>query len=336
MTAGNTPSPRRILLDVDPGIDDALAILFALRSPEIRVEAITTVAGNVPVEKTTENALKILEFAGRRDIPVARGAAAPLRKRLELADFVHGADGLGGLRLPEPVTRPDRRPAAELIAETVLAHPGRITVVAVGPLTNLATSLALAPDVQWQMRDLIVMGGAYTGGNATSAAEFNIYTDAEAAAAVFASGIQVTLLTLEATRQAALRRSHVTRLKRVGTPVAAAVASMAEHYIESAEARGYDSAALHDPLAVGLAVDPSLAKQSLSARVDVETKGELTYGQTVINWGLVRRPRIPEGDHDRIGAPEPVAPNALVPVEIDGERFVELFLERMGAGRKDG
>ena len=190
-------APRwRIILDVDPGIDDALAILLALRSPELQVEAITTVAGNLPLEVTTRNALKVVELAGRSDLTVARGAGKPLNGKLTLADFVHGEDGLGGAELPIPEKKVDPRPAAELIVDLVEANPGEITLVGVGPLTNLATVLNIAPRVVEKVNSIVLMGGAWSGGNTTPAAEFNIYSDPEAAQIVLDSGSAITIWTL--------------------------------------------------------------------------------------------------------------------------------------------
>ncbi len=323
------PSPRRVILDCDPGIDDALAILLALRSPEIRLETITTVAGNVPLERTAENALKLTELAGRPDVPVAAGAAAPLEKKLEVADFVHGSDGLGGLELPPPKRALDPRPAWEVLAQTVLGDPEPVTIVAVGPLTNIALALEAAPDLAWQVEELIVMGGAECSGNATPAAEYNVYADPDAAQKVLGSGAQITLLTLEATRQAPLRREHLEALRIAQSPVARAAAYLGARYLDFAASHGADAAALHDPLAVGLAIDRSFAKRTVSARVEVETRGEFTYGATVIDRRLAARPLIDAGEYLRRGEPEPVAPNVRLPVEIDGDRFAAFLVNRL-------
>jgi len=322
-------SPRRVILDCDPGIDDALAILLALRSPEIRVEAITAVAGNVPVERTAENASKLAELAGRPDVPVAAGASQPLERKLELADFVHGPDGLGGIELPAPSGSLDPRPAWEVLAQAVLGNPEPLTVVAVGPLTNIALALEAAPDFAWQVEELIVMGGSECGGNATPAAEYNVYADPEAAQKVLDSGAQITLLTLEATRQATLRREHLERLRGGTGPIARAAAHLAAYYLDFAASHGADAAALHDPLAVGLAIDRSFALETVPARVQVETRGELTYGATVIDRRLRARPRIDAGQFIRRGDPQPVAPNVRLPVKIDGERFTALLVDRL-------
>ncbi len=319
--------PERILLDVDPGIDDALAILLALRSPETHVEAITTVAGNVPLEQTTENALKIVELAGRPDVVVARGADRPLRGKLTIADFVHGPGGIGGADLPAPRKSADPRPAVQVIAETLRAHPGQVTVVAVGPLTNLATAIERDPELAGQAKQFVVMGGAWSGGNVTPAAEFNIHADPEAAQAVLESGARLTMLTLEATRQALLKQEDLAGLDNCNP----AVRAMLEHYIASGAAHGFPGAALHDPLAVGLVVDSTLVLEAAPVRMDVELEGRLTRGQTVVNRSLKTREPVDEGLHLRPGPAVPIAPNVTLPLKIDGDRFVRLLLERIAA-----
>ncbi len=321
--------PRRIILDTEPGIDDALAILLALRSPELRIEAITTVAGNVTIEQATENARKLVALAGREDVTVARGAARPLVNKPALAEFVHGAGGLGGVELPAPRFAPDPRAAADLIVETVLANPGGITLVAIGPLTNLATAFTRDTGLAGAVAEVILMGGACGEGNVTPVAEFNIHTDAEAAKIVFESGAPITMLALDATRQALLRREHVARLRASGNPVARTAALLAAPYVAFGERLGLGGAALHDPLAVGLAIDRGFATEIQPMRVDVETKGEFTYGETVCNRRLLRRPLIDLGSHFQTGEPEPVEPNADVPVKIDGDRFVKFLLDRL-------
>jgi inosine-uridine nucleoside N-ribohydrolase len=321
------PDPTRIVLDVDPGIDDALAILLALCSPELQVEAITTVAGNLPLEVTTRNALKVVELAGRTDVPVARGARKPLAGKLTLADYVHGEDGLGGAQLPAPVKSIDPRPAAEMIVELVEANPGEITVVAVGPLTNLATALRLTPGVAGKVKAFVLMGGAWSGGNTTPAAEFNIYSDPEAAQVVLESGVPITILTLEATRQAVLQRDDLTALGDMHP----AVSKMADHYVAFAEEHGFPGAALHDPLAVGTVIDPSYVAESAAVRMDVELEGRLTRGQTVVNRSLRIYDTIDTGEHLVVKPPRKIDANVTLPVKIDGERFVRLLLERLSA-----
>lgn len=310
--------PRRIILDVDPGIDDAMALLLAMRSPELRIEAITVVAGNVPVDVGTSNALKLVELAGRADIPVAKGATYPLVRKPVSATSVHGENGLGGFELPAPAKRLDPRHAVDLIVEIVNANPGEITLVPVGPLTNIALAFLKEPQIRAKVAEIILMGGSITGGNVTPAAEFNIHSDAEAAKVVFNSGIPITMVGLGATSQAVLTGAHLEELRRSGSEIARAVAGMAGFYIRVYESRGRPGASLHDPLAVGIAIDSSFATKMQPMLIDVETKGELTYGMTVANRTL------------RVGR-KTVAPNAQVPIVVDGERFVRMFLDRIKA-----
>src|ERR1051325_1623358 len=190
--------PRRIILDTDPGIDDAMAVLLALRSPELKVEAITAVAGNVPVELGAENARKLIELAGRTDVIVAKGAARPLKRKLITAEAIHGENGLGGVLLPAPKIGLDRRHAVQVIHDLIETNPGQITLVPVGPLTNIAMSFQQYPGLAAKTREIILMGGTVGAGNATPAAEANIYHDAEAAKVVFESGVPILMVDLTA------------------------------------------------------------------------------------------------------------------------------------------
>src|SRR5712692_8787639 len=248
--------PRRIILDTDPGIDDAMAVLLALRSPELKVEAITTVAGNVPVELGTENARKLVELAGRTDVIVAKGAARPLQRKLSTAEAIHGENGLGGVSLPPPKIALDRRHAAQVIHDLIDANPGQFTLVAVGPLTNIATSLLQYPDLAAKIREIILMGGTVGAGNVTPVAESNIHQDAEAAKIVFESGVPILMVDLTACAQARLTRNDAERLRRSMDGVARFVAAISEPYLRFSENFSPDGAAIHDALAVGVAIDP--------------------------------------------------------------------------------
>src|SRR5260370_964890 len=187
-------APSRVIIDTDPGVDDALALLLAMRSPELRIEAITAVAGNVPSELTLPNALRMVEVGGRTDIPVAAGAKAPLLRRLVTAAYAHGENGLGGAVFPEPRTHPVKEPASEVICQIARKFPGEVTLLTIGPLTNIATALKMDPEVAGMIRALVMMGGSLSGGNVTPAAEFNIYVDPEAARILFQSGIPITMV----------------------------------------------------------------------------------------------------------------------------------------------
>src|SRR6202795_432470 len=192
--ANRGTGPFRVIIDTDPGVDDALALLLAMRSPELKIEAITPVAGNVPLELTLRNGLRMIEIAGRTDIPVAAGARSPLVRRLVTATYAHGENGLGGAVFPEPKTKPVNQPAAEMIRQIVRKFPSEVTLLTIGPLTNIATALNLDSELAGLIRGLVMMGGSLSGGNITPAAEFNIYVDPEAARIVFQSGIPIPMV----------------------------------------------------------------------------------------------------------------------------------------------
>ena len=323
--------PRRVILDADPGIDDAMAILLAAQSPELRIEAITVVPGNVLVDQGVQNALKLVELAGRTDIPVARGEKYPLRRKLITAPIVHGKNGLGETQLPSPAKSAESRHAVDLIIDLVCAHPGQITLLPMGPLTNIARVLLKRPDIAKQIPEIILMGGSIAGGNASPAAEANIYNDPEAAKIVFESGIPITMVGLGATHQTLLKRSHMAALADSRSPIACYVARIADFYIDFSESIGFDGGALHDPLAVGLAVDSSLAIESRPMHIAVETQGLLTYGETVANRYLLRESVEDAGDHYVLTGIEPIEPNTQVPILIDADRFLRFFMDRICA-----
>jgi purine nucleosidase len=322
--------PRRIILDVDPGIDDALALLLALQSPELKIEAITVVTGNVMVDLGAENALKLVELAGRTEIPVAKGAKYPLQRKPITAEVIHGANGLGDAALPPPRKALDPRHASDAIIDIVRANPGEITLVPVGPLTNVALALLKDPNLGPKIKEIILMGGSIVGGNATPAAEANIYNDPEAAKLVFRSGIPLTMVDLGATAQALMTREHVTVLSLSSSPIARFVAAAAKYYVDLAERFGEPGSALHDPLAVGMAIDKTLAIELQPMHVDVETRGELTYGETVANRRLFVEALKDLGDHYTVEIGT-VEANTDVPVVVDGKRFLEMFLARLSA-----
>jgi purine nucleosidase/pyrimidine-specific ribonucleoside hydrolase len=315
-----------ILIDTDPGIDDALAILLALGSPEVSVEAITTVAGNVEVDLCTANAFRILDVARPRHRPrVARGAAAPLVGPLVTAAHFHGDDGLGNLgRLREPDGRPrypdpshvvEMLDGADLILETADRFAGRLVVVALGPLTNVALALRRDRGRLAQAARIVVMGGAVAvPGNVTPAAEFNIHVDPEAASTVFASGLPIELVPLDVTRRVVLTTADLgAALASHRGPTARFIEDFTAHGFDFETQEGDGSMALHDPLAVGVALDPSLVTLK-PLHVAVECEGRLTRGMTVAD----RRPH-------RAG-PGPTCRAAL---DVDAPRFLRLFLERV-------
>jgi inosine-uridine nucleoside N-ribohydrolase len=296
-----------IVIDCDPGHDDAIAILLALASPEVEVRGITTVAGNQTLEKTTRNALKILELAGRTDIPVAAGADRPLVRDLRTAANVHGETGLDGPDLPEPVTAPVDAHAADLLAE--LLEPG-VVLVPTGPLTNVALMLERHPDVRPER--IVWMGGAIAEGNVTPAAEFNAFVDPEAAARVFASGIEVTLIGLDITHKALFTRAHADRLRGTGR-AGKAVAELSDFFQIFHESRyRFDGSPIHDALAVAEVIDPSLVT-TVECNVEIETASEWCDGRTVVDrWNVTDRSR-----------------NCRAGIDVDAERFLELLVERI-------
>jgi inosine-uridine nucleoside N-ribohydrolase len=323
------------LIDTDPGIDDALALLLAFASPEVSVEAITSVAGNVPVDLTTANLHRILAIGapGSR-IRVARGAAAPLRGPLVTAADFHGDDGLGGVSLIREADGRPRYPAPgpdapgaggsvdgpDLILELADRFPGKLVVVALGPLTNLAVALERDRRRLGQVARIVIMGGAIAvPGNVTSSAEFNFHVDPEAAAEVFRSGLPLELVPLDATEQVRLRRADLAGALARGRPaVARFIDDFTGHLFALDDGRGGEGFALHDPLAVGVALDPSLVEFE-SYHVDVEDEGRVTRGTSV-------------ADRRRFSTGERVAPNCRVAMTVHAHRFVELFLARVCEG----
>jgi pyrimidine-specific ribonucleoside hydrolase len=302
-----TPIP--IVIDCDPGHDDAIAIMLALASPEVELRGITTVAGNQTLEKTTRNALKILELVGRTDIPVAAGADRPLRRVLRTAPNVHGESGLDGPDLPDPSTAPVEKHGADLLAE--LLEPG-VVLVPTGPLTNVALLLERHPDVRGRLERIVWMGGAIAEGNVTPAAEFNAFVDPEAAAAVFSSGIQVTLVGLDITHKALFTRAHAERLRGTGRS-GKVVAELSDFFQRFHETRyGFDGSPIHDALAVAEVIDPSLVT-TVECNVEIETASQHCDGRTVVDrWDVTGGPR-----------------NCKAGIDVDAERFLELLVDRI-------
>lgn len=292
-----------VILDVDPGHDDALAVMLACGAPELEVRGVTTVAGNVPLEKTTRNALRVLSFLGRTEVPVAAGADAPLERELVTAEHVHGRSGLDGVGLPEPVFEPDGRGAVRLMAEVVRGSPNPVTLIPTGPLTNVARLLEEYPELRRGLDRVVLMGGSHGPGNTTPAAEFNAYVDPEAARLVFRSGLHVTMVGLDVTRKAVAGEAEVQRLRALGA-VGNAAADLATYgFGESA-----GSGPIHDAVAVASVIEPGIL-QTRPAHVDVECEGELTRGETVCDFAGVT------------GEP----PNAEVGLDLDPQRFFEVL-----------
>lgn len=311
-----------VLLDVDPGYDDALMILTALQFFD--VAGVTTVAGNQSLEKVTRNALQILELAGRADVPVAAGMPASLTNRVFYASGVHGESGLDGAELPEPKISPISEHAVDFIIDQAFRHED-LTVIAVGPLTNVAAALIREPAAAGRIRRISMMGGSTTGGNVTPAAEFNIHADPEAADVVFRSGIPIQMYGLNVTAQTYVTDADVDRIGRIGGAPAAAVAKMLTHYLSRmARSVGVRRASLHDPCAAAGLVCPQLFEMR-PMHVAVELTGRLTRGMTVCDR------RHLEGETAGSPRPQGEAPNAEVAVAVDRLGWLELIMEALAA-----
>ncbi|MEG0623406.1 MAG: pyrimidine-specific ribonucleoside hydrolase RihA [Hafnia sp.] len=307
--------PLPIILDCDPGHDDAIALILALASPELELKAVTTSAGNQTPEKTLRNALRILTLLQRSDIPVAGGAVKPLMRELIIADNVHGESGLDGPELPEPNFAPQQCNAVELIAKTLRESAEPVTIVATGPLTNIALLLTSHAELRPKIARIVIMGGAAGLGNWTPAAEFNIYVDPEAAEIVFQSGLPIVMAGLDVTHRAQIMGEDIERFRQLGNPVSAVVADLLDFFMEyhKQEKWGFQGAPLHDPCTIAWLIKPSMFT-CVERWVGVETQGKYTQGMTVVDYyGLTNN-----------------APNTTVMMDIDRQAFVDLLVERVG------
>lgn len=309
-------APQKIIIDTDPGQDDAAAIMLALGSPqELEVLGVCAVAGNVPLALTSRNVRIVCELAGRPDIRVYEGASAPLARPLVTAEHVHGKTGLDGPVLPEPVMGVQPQHAVDFIIETLRTEPpGTVTLCALGPLTDIALALRKAPDIAARVKRLVMMGGGFfEGGNITPAAEFNIYVDPEAAAEVFASGMPITMMPLDLTHRLLTHEHRVARLKAIGTRPAVALAEMLEFFERfDVEKYGGDGGPLHDPAVIAWLLKPELFS-GRECNVEIETQSPLTLGMTVVDWWRVSGR----------------APNATVLRFADDQGFFDLLTERI-------
>src|SRR5579863_2857289 len=318
----------RVIIDTDPGIDDAMAIMLALNSPELRVEALTVVPGNVDGKQGLENALKIVSLANRCDVVVAGGAQHPLNQKLITAQFWHGKNGLAGVELPASNCKADPRFGPDLIIELVHKYPHQLTLIPVGPLTNIALAVSKDPSIASLVKDIVIMGGSISGGNVDGAAEANIYGDPEAAAIVFNAGWMVTMIGSDVGERTLITRKYLTDLQSQHGPESDFVAKLADFYLTRSENSGYQGAAMYDPLAVGTVIDPTLVTLK-EMHVDVETKGEFTRGETVANRMGSNENNVLHGDHYEIEGYDYLKPNARVCVASDADRFVKLFISRV-------
>ncbi|WP_149142152.1 nucleoside hydrolase [Gemmobacter caeruleus] len=311
-----TQAPRKIIIDTDPGQDDAVAILLALASPEdLEVLGICAVAGNVPLPLTERNARIICELAGRPDMAVFAGCAAPLQRNLVTAEHVHGKTGLDGPQLREPTMALQPTHAVDFIIETLRREaPGTVTLCPLGPLTNIATAFLRAPDIIGRVQQIVLMGGAYFEvGNITPAAEFNIYVDPEAADIVFKSGVDLVVLPLDVTHKALTTRPRIEAFRSLGTEPGRMVAEWTDFFERYDMAKyGHDGAPLHDPCVIAWLIRPDLFT-GRRINVEIETQSDLTLGMTVADWwGVTDRPA-----------------NALFIGDVEAEGFYALLTERI-------
>lgn len=307
---------RAIIIDTDPGQDDAVAILAALASPdELDVLAITTVAGNVPIDKVTTNALALVELSGRRDVPVYQGAVRPMVNRLVTAEHVHGPTGLDGADLPPPTLEAAPGHAVDRIVELVMERPEPTIICTLGPLTNVALALVKEPRVAGKIDQLVLMGGSFfEGGNTTPAAEFNIFVDPHAAHVVFTSGVPLVMMPLDLTHRALTTPERLRRFAELGTPAGDSVAGMLGFYDRyDIEKYGIEGGPLHDPTVIAYLLSPGMFG-GREVAVEIETAPGPTQGMTLVDWWGVT------------GA----EPNALVMNEIDSDRFYDLLVDLIG------
>ena len=308
---------RRIIIDTDPGQDDAVAIMLALASPELDVAAITAVAGNVPLPLTQKNALKVCELAGRQDIPVFAGADRPMERKLVTAEYVHGKTGLDGPELPEPAMKLQDRHAVDFIVDTLMSEEsGTITLCPLGPLTNIALAMRREPRIVSRIREIVLMGGGFfEGGNTTPAAEFNIYVDPQAADIVFRAGAPITMMPLDVTHKALTKATRVAAFRNLGNRAGVAISEMLAFSERFDEAKyGTDGGPLHDPCVIAWLLKPELFG-GRDCNVEIETRSELTMGMTVVDWwGVTKRPK-----------------NAHVVRDVDADGFFALLTERLAA-----
>jgi purine nucleosidase len=319
---------KKIIFDTDPGTDDAMALMLALNSPELDVRAITVVPGNVTAEQGLENALRMVSLANRCDIPIAAGAQHPLFQKLITAEFWHGKNGLANVELPPSKCKVDPRFGPDLIIEMVHAAPHEITLVPVGPLTNIALAVEKDPTIVPLVKEVVIMGGSITGGNVNASAEANIYNDPEAAQIVFRAGWPLTMVGLDVGDKTLLSPKYLEQLGQTHGPMNDFIYQVAHYLIELSAQFGSVGTQMYDPLAVGVAIDPTFVKAPLM-HVDVETRGEFTRGETVANrHGTIER-NVLHDDRYLIEGVDKVEPNAKVCVDVDADRFLQMFVSRL-------
>lgn len=304
----------KVILDTDPGIDDALAFILLKAMPEVSLQAITVTHGNTDVEKCTINALKLVELLGMTDIPVAMGATEPIVKNLSIAEETHGDTGLGHAVLPAPSLRPVATNAANLIIEIVNANPGEITILCIGPVTNLALALLKEPSLRKKIKNVVSMAGTFHHpGNATPSSEYNVFCDPEAFDILLRSGIDLTIVPLDVTYQCLFTKDHVKRLAGGRPDIVSFIERSTAFYMEfHAEYQGIEGCAINDPLAAAILVKPDLVKMR-DYYVDIELHGEFTSAKV-------------SADHFSATGNKP---NAKVAMEVDVDGFMDFFIERV-------
>jgi purine nucleosidase len=304
---------KRIIIDTDPGVDDALTFLLALASPEIHLEALTTTQGNVTLDKATRNALSVLELGRASHVPVASGSMYPLVEPLRASAFVHGESGIGNSKLPEPQAKPVPSHAVDYLIERVLAEPNEISIFPIAPLTNIAMAIRKELRFAKAVKELVIMGGAILEhGNITPLAEFNIYVDPHAAHIVFHSGIPITLIPLDVTHKCLLLQKHVDRLMKISSPISRFIRDAVGVYLKASIQLGYAGSALHDPLTLATILAPELLTLK-EYYVDVDISGGVSMGKTFADiLNVTKKPA-----------------NMRVAMNVRGDDFIELFLQRM-------
>jgi inosine-uridine nucleoside N-ribohydrolase len=328
LAATSFAAPKKIIFDTDPGTDDAMALMLALNSPELDVRAITVVPGNVTAAQGLDNALRMVSLAHRCDIPVAAGAQHPLFQKLITAEFWHGKNGLANIELPPSQCKVDGRFGPDLIIQMVHASPHEITLVPVGPLTNIALAVEKDPSIVPLVKEVIIMGGGISGGNVNASAEANIYNDPEAAQIVFQAGWPLTMVGLDVGDKTLLSKQYVDQLGSTHGPLNDFIYGVAKYLLDLSAKFGSDGTPMYDPLAVGVAIDSTLV-EAPEMHVDVETRGEFTRGETVANRHGYTEHNVLHGDRYMIEGVDRVAPNAKVCVNVDAKRFLQLFVSRI-------
>jgi inosine-uridine nucleoside N-ribohydrolase len=304
---------KKVILDVDPGHDDAVAILLAAKSEKLDLRGITVVAGNQTLPKTLKNTINVCSYAGLKDIPVYAGMAKPLIRNQVVAEDIHGDSGLDGPEFPATDMRPQEKHAVDFIIEEVLSSEDKITLIPTGPLTNIALALIREPEIKNNIAEIVLMGGAYTLGNVTPAAEFNIYVDPEAAKVVFESGLPITMVGLDLTHQAKAYPDIVERIKGLNNKVSDLVVELLKFFGKSYhEVFDFPAPPLHDVCAVARVIDDQVFTTK-RMRVDIEVDSKLNYGRTVCDYYGVTK----------------LEPNAEVAIELDQDRFWNLLIDAL-------